>query len=106
MVRYQHSRELRAVCDTVRYPRGPMRPRDTTPEVQRMLDEYHRDMSPAEKAEAVRRAWRTARAMQLAGLRVQHPNESEAQLEQRMAERWLGRELYRRATGRMPGGTS
>ena len=76
-----------------------MPPRDTHPDVQQMLDDHYRGMTPAEKAEAVRRAWRTARVMQLAGLRVQYPNESEEELERRLAERWLGPELFSRATG-------
>lgn len=53
-------------------------------------------MIPAEKGAAVRNAWQTARALQRAGLRTQHPDESEEQLERRLAERWLGAELYRR----------
>jgi len=53
-------------------------------------------MSPVDKGAAVRNAWRTARSLQLDGLRAQHPGESEEQLEWRLVERWLGAELYRR----------
>lgn len=77
-----------------------MRPRDTSPDVQRMLDEHYLRMTPAEKAEAVRDAWRTARTLALAGLRLDHPGETEAQLEARWAERRLGPELDARAEAR------
>lgn len=73
-----------------------MRPRDTSPEAQRLMDEHYRRMSVAEKAEALRQAWRTARRLQLAGLRSQFPDESEDQLQERLERRWLGDELYER----------
>jgi hypothetical protein len=74
-----------------------MRPSDTHPEIQRLLDAHALRMTPAEKAQAVRSAWRTARALQLAGLRELYPRDSEERLRERLAERWLGPELYRRA---------
>ncbi len=61
-----------------------------------MMDEHHRRMSPAEKGESLRRVWRTARALQLAGLRARHPDEDEEHLELRLAESWLGKELFAR----------
>ena len=78
-----------------------MLPRDTDPEVQRILDDHYRKMKPAEKGAMVRNAWRTARSLQLAGLRVQYPDESEESIEARLAERWLGRELYQRVVAFM-----
>ena len=60
-----------------------MRPRDTAPEVQRMLDEHYRQLSPMEEVELVRDAWRTARALQIAGLRDQFPDASEDELAER-----------------------
>ncbi len=78
-----------------------MLPRDTDPEIQRILDARYRKMPPAQKGEQVRNAWRTARTLQLAGLRMQHPDESEEELEQRLTERWLGPELYRRVVAFM-----
>jgi len=68
--------------------------RDTSPEAQALLDERYRRMSPPEKAAQLRQAWRSARALQLAGLRARFPDEDEQQLEERLAERWLGPELY------------
>jgi hypothetical protein len=44
----------------------------------------------------LRDLWATGRALQLAGLRARFPNESEEQLELRLAERWLGAELFAR----------
>lgn len=60
------------------------------------MDEHHRRMTPAEKGEVLRRAWRTARVLQLAGLRERYPQESEAQLELRLAENWIGKTLFDR----------
>ncbi len=62
-----------------------------------MLDDHYRRMSPSEKVAVLRRAWCTARALQLVGLRRLFPEESEEQLELRLAERWLGPELFARA---------
>lgn len=73
-----------------------MRPRDTDPAAQRLLDEHYRRMSPMEKVELVRDAWRTVRGLQLVGLRELHPLASEDELEEMLAERWLGTALFRR----------
>ena len=78
-----------------RYP-PLMRLVDTSPAVQRKMDEHYRQMSPIEKCAVVRSAWRTARALQLAGLRERFPGESEEELELRLAELWLGDELFKR----------
>ena len=72
------------------------RPTDTSPEVQRILDAHALSMSPAEKLAAVDDAWRTARALALAGLRIDHPDATEEELEELWAERRLGSELYRK----------
>lgn len=74
-----------------------MRPGGTAPEIQERMDEHYRRMTPAEKAETVRDAWNTARTLALAGLRLDHPGESDEQLEARWTERRLGRALFGRA---------
>ena len=74
-----------------------MRPRDTSPDAQRMMDEPHRRMTPGEKLQALEDAWETARTLALAGLRLDHPDETEDQLEDRWAERRLGTDLFQRA---------
>lgn len=73
-----------------------MRPRDTSREAQRMLDEHHRRMTPAEKARLLRRAWNTARTLQLAGLRERFPEDGEDELELRWSRNRLGPELFSR----------
>ena len=80
---------------------GRVRPSDTSSDVQRRLDEHYLDMTPAAKGESIRDAWRTARALALAGLRIDHPGESDEQLELRWAERRLGRELFEKAAAQL-----
>lgn len=63
-----------------------MRPRDASPHAQRLMDEYDRGLSTPEKAERISDAWRTTRKLQLVGLRL--------------AERWLGTELFERVQAR------
>ena len=74
-----------------------MQSRDTSPEVQAILNAHYRRMSPAEKWKAVEDAWETALTFALAGLRLDFPGETEEQLEGRWAERRLGKELYAKA---------
>lgn len=74
-----------------------MIPRDTLPVVQHMVDEHHRRMTPEDKGRALLEAIDLARTFQLAGLRLDLPTESEAELEERLAERRLGADLYQRA---------
>jgi hypothetical protein len=50
------------------------------------MDEYDRGLSTPEKAERISDAWRTTRKLQLVGLRL--------------AERWLGTELFERVQAR------
>lgn len=77
-----------------------MQPLDTSAEVQKKLDEHYRRMTPIEKADFLRSAWSSARAMALAGLRLDYPDESEAKLEARWASRRLGPELYAKVMDR------
>ncbi len=56
-----------------------------------------RRLASVENGDPIREAWSTAREPQLAGLRARFPDESEEQLELRLAERWLGTELLERA---------
>ncbi len=74
-----------------------MLPRDTSSDVQRLMDEHYRRMTPAEKLAAVDDAWQTARTLALAGLRLDFPQETEEQLDLRWAERRLGKPLFERA---------
>lgn len=78
-----------------------MRPSDTASGIQRRMDEHYRRMTPAEKAEAVRDAWDTARTLALAGLRLDFPGESDEQLDARWAERRLGPALFGRVAAHL-----
>ena len=80
-----------------------MRSRDTSSDVQRMMDEHYRRMTPAEKFAALEDAWQAARTLALAGLRLDFPIETEKQLELRWAERRLGTPLFRRAMAKRRG---
>ncbi len=74
-----------------------MRPSDTSPEAQRIMDDHYRQMTPAEKLAMLKESWATARTMALAGLRLEFPNETQEELDARWAERRLGKKLYRLA---------
>jgi len=73
-----------------------VRPSDTSQPVQARMDAWYRSLSPTERGELLLEAWTQGRELQLAGLRVRFPDESENQLELRLAERWLGSELFAR----------
>lgn len=77
-----------------------MLPRDTSSDVQRLMDEHYRRMTPTEKLAAVDDAWQTARTLALAGLRLDFPQATEEQLALRWAERRLGKSLFERAMAR------
>jgi len=72
------------------------RPTDTSPQAQARVDAWRRSFTPTERGEFLREAWQAWRELQLAGLRARFPSESEEQLELRLAERWLGAELFAR----------
>lgn len=69
------------------------------------MNAWRRSLTPTERGEILRDAWNTGRQMQLAGLRARLPSDSDEQLELRLAERWLGVELFARvmAHKRAPG---
>jgi uncharacterized protein YeaO (DUF488 family) len=73
-----------------------VRPTDTSPQAQARMDAWYRSLTPTERGELLREAWHAGRELQLAGLRARFPSESEEQLELRLAERWLGAELFAR----------
>lgn len=75
---------------------------DTHPEVERMLIERWRGMSAGEKLRIVDELTMAARAMAMAGLRSQYPNEGEESIRLRLAERILGRDTVLQAYGRVP----
>jgi len=72
---------------------------DTSPEAEEILIEIWRKASPARKIAMVLSANRTARELALTGLRERYPNDSQARLQRRLADLWLGSELAAKAYG-------
>ena len=72
---------------------------DTSPAAEEVLIKLWRNASPARKLAMVLSANRTARVLALTGLRERFPDESEAQLQRRLADLWLGPELAAKAYG-------
>jgi len=72
---------------------------DTSPEAEQILIDLWRKASAARKIAMVLSANRTARALVLTGLRERYPNESQARLQRRLADLWLGPELAAKAYG-------
>lgn len=65
---------------------------DSRPEVERIVVEGWRRMTPAEEVAQVRELTRTARRFAMAGIRARHPNASEREVRLRLASYWLDRE--------------
>lgn len=73
---------------------------DTPPEVEEILLEGYRRMSPREKLERVMDLNRAAREMAAARIRAQYgPDLSDRELRLRLAALWLDRETMVRAFG-------
>jgi hypothetical protein len=70
---------------------------DTSPEIEQLLVERWRAMSPAEKAAIVSGLTTAAYDLALAGVRRRHPNSSPREQFLRLAVITLGRDLARRA---------
>jgi hypothetical protein len=66
---------------------------DTPPEIEEMLLERYRQMSPGEKLRSVQDLNRAVQLMALAGIRSRHGSDlSERELRLRLAALWLDRE--------------
>jgi hypothetical protein len=76
---------------------------DTSEEIERLLFERYRQMSPRDKVRMVMKLNRAVEAMALAGLRQQYPDATERELRLRLAARLYGRELVLKAFGWDPG---
>ena len=76
--------------------------RDTDPRVwQRIIDGYRR-MSPGEKLARVGQLNRAAQQMALARLRREYPDDTERELQLRLAALWLDVDTMRRVFGCHP----
>jgi len=71
----------------------PAIPSDTQPDALRVMSRLYARMTPEEKLRRVRDLTLTANGLALAGLRVRHPEESEAELLLRLARIRLGDDL-------------
>ena len=72
---------------------------DTAPEVERVLLEGYRRMSPAEKLRRVEELNETALQLAAQGMRLRHGALPERELRLRLASLWLEPDLMRRAFG-------
>ncbi len=72
---------------------------DTHPEVERMLVEAYRKMSPQQKLARVVMMTRSAQQMALARLRSTYPDADERELTLRLGALWLDRETMIRVFG-------
>jgi len=73
---------------------------DTPPEVEEIVNERYRQMTPQEKIAAVRDLNRTVLLMAVAGIRLRHGRDvPESELKLRLASLWLDRETMIRLHG-------
>ena len=80
-------------------PMTPEPPNDTSPEVERILIEGYRRMSPAQKLARVQALTQAVQELALLDVRRRHPNADERELALRVASRWLEPDLMLRALG-------
>jgi hypothetical protein len=76
-----------------------MSPRDTHPVMEAFLVERYREMSPHEKMERVREMTAAVQELALMDVRRRHPKADAREQALRLASRWIGPELMRRAFG-------
>ena len=89
-------------CGAKRSKVGPMTPEppnDTSPEVERILVEGYRRMSPAQKLARVQALTQAVQELALLDVRRRHPNADERELALRVASRWIEPDLMLRALG-------
>ncbi len=73
---------------------------DTPPEIEEMVLERYRQMTPQEKIAIIQGLNRTAMLMALAGIRMRHGADlSERELQLRLAALWLDRETMIKVYG-------
>lgn len=75
---------------------------DSSPALTAMLIEHWRTTPVWQKLAYVHELNATLQALALSDLRRRHPTESDAQLQRRLASRWLGTELADRVYGPLP----
>ncbi len=76
---------------------GP--PNDTSPEIDKILVEGYRKMSPAQKLARMQALTRAVQELALLDVRRRHPNADEREQSLRVASRWIEPSLMLRAFG-------
>jgi hypothetical protein len=77
----------------------PSHSSDVSPATAALLVDHWRTAPPWQKLAYVHELNETLKLLALSDLRRRHPTESEAQLQRRLATRWLGAELAERVYG-------
>lgn len=72
---------------------------DPTPPIDRRIIEYWRTAPPWQKLKAIDELNETLKLLALSDLRRRYPNASASELQRRLAERWLGKEVAARVYG-------
>ena len=75
---------------------------DTSPEVERIMIEGWRAMTPARKLQVMESMRRMVDELALADIRAKHPDETDREHSLRLASRWMPADLMRRAFGWNP----
>jgi hypothetical protein len=75
---------------------------DTSPEVEELMYERLRRMTPSQRVEQGARLCKLARQVMRAGIRMRHPDYEDAQVEMALARLLWGDELYRKARPQWP----
>jgi hypothetical protein len=75
---------------------------DVSPTIEAMIIDHWRTTPTWQKLAYINELNATLQALALSDLRRRHPTESEAQLNRRLATRWLGAELADRVYGPIP----
>ncbi len=68
---------------------------DTSPEVEALLIEGYRRMSPAQRARRMIDLMRTVEILTMARIRAEHPNASDQEVKLRLGSRWLDAQTMR-----------
>jgi len=72
---------------------------DTSKEAERVQLEIYRRMTPAQKWATIASLYELGKMLQMAGLRMEHPEASEKEIWYMWARRHLGDELYEEVYG-------
>jgi len=72
---------------------------DTSEEAERIQLEIYRRMTPAQKWATIASLYELGKMLQMAGLRMEHPEASEREIWHLWARRHLGDELYEKVYG-------